>query len=177
MVETRRVLENPRTGERLAILKTAEESGGEVFLTEFFMPPGHVVRSHYHPKQETIFQVFEGKLHARVNTEDRVILPGETLVVPPGVLHQIDNRGPEEVRGLEQYRPAYRTQAYLETRIALAQQGKGGLDLLQQAVMWHAYPETIGVPLLAQPFLLVLAAVGRMMGRKAYLSPDQRAVD
>lgn len=165
------VLHNPATDESFVVLRSASDSNSEVFMLEFTMPAGRRQRTHSHPKQETIVQVHEGTLHGWLGAEERVLLAGETFTIPPGVAHRLENRADAPARGVEQYRPAYRAQAYFETLVALGRSGGQGPDLLQRAVLWRAYPETVGIPLLLAPLFFLLALLGRLAGRRHYLNP------
>jgi len=49
--------------------------------------PGQWHPSHYHKQKDETFQVLHGELHVRVGGIHRVMRPGETVLVQPGVWH------------------------------------------------------------------------------------------
>jgi quercetin dioxygenase-like cupin family protein len=55
--------------------------------------PGFTSNEHKHDTQEEIFYCLEGRGDLRVNGEDIPMLPGDTLLVKPGNLHMVVNRG------------------------------------------------------------------------------------
>lgn len=50
--------------------------------------PGQVHPWHYHRRKEETFLVLFGKLHVEVENRQRVLYPGDTLLVLPGVWHR-----------------------------------------------------------------------------------------
>ncbi len=50
--------------------------------------PGQTHPSHYHKLKEETFQVLYGTLHVEIDGHHRVLNPGETLLVLPGVWHK-----------------------------------------------------------------------------------------
>ena len=61
------VLENPVTGQRLIVRRTAAETGGEVLEVEsiYTMPTPFPPTAHYHPYQEERFKVLAVSARAR----------------------------------------------------------------------------------------------------------------
>lgn len=57
--------------------------------------PGFMSNEHKHDAQEEIFYCLEGKGDLRINGKDVPMVPGDTLLVPPGTLHQVVNRSQE----------------------------------------------------------------------------------
>ena len=95
------------TGERMQVIRGVFETGGEYAEVHFDLAPGgHAPRAHIHPHQEERFEVLSGSLTALVGDEERVISPGETLVVPPGTPHQPFNRGDVPMRSVARVTPA-----------------------------------------------------------------------
>jgi N-acetylneuraminate synthase len=49
--------------------------------------PGQKHPSHYHARKEETFQVLHGELNCTVDGHHRTLVPGESIVVMPGVWH------------------------------------------------------------------------------------------
>lgn len=49
--------------------------------------PGQRHPSHYHTSKEETFQVLHGVLHADVDGREHVLMPGESILIQPGVWH------------------------------------------------------------------------------------------
>ena len=177
MVKAGDILEHPVTGERIVVLKTARDTGGEMFQMELTLRPGGFVASeHIHPKQDERFEVISGSLRGHIAGKEWTAGPGETAVVQAGTPHVWWNAGDDELRVLVDFRPALRTEVFFETFFGLAQDGKVNLktglpSLLQTAVSAGAFRnEIVSVrpPLVVQKALFgVLGPIGRLLGYKA----------
>jgi mannose-6-phosphate isomerase-like protein (cupin superfamily)/uncharacterized protein YndB with AHSA1/START domain len=110
------VLEMAQLGCRVALVRTAQETNGE--LVEFDVlgrPRGFLIQPHVHTGQVEHFEVLSGKLKVVVDGTERVLEPGQTMQTPAGVTHRQmpGDDGPDgHVR--VQVRPAGSTQAFLE---------------------------------------------------------------
>ncbi|WP_163570022.1 ATP-binding cassette domain-containing protein [Fodinicola feengrottensis] len=114
------VIENPASGERIVIRRTAAETGGDLLAWELFLAPGgRVPSSHAHPEQEERFELLAGRLRFRVGFRTVVAGPGDVVVVRPGQVHGFVNTGGETARVLVETRPALQMQELLETAAAL----------------------------------------------------------
>ena len=49
--------------------------------------PGQKHPKHYHERKEETFQVLHGTLHSDLNGTHKILYPGDTLLVQPGVWH------------------------------------------------------------------------------------------
>jgi quercetin dioxygenase-like cupin family protein len=168
------VLENPVTGERIVFRRTAAETGGEALEYElFFRPQGFLVREHLHPGQSERHEVLEGKLGLHLDGEDRVLEPGDAVVVPAAAPHRLFPVGEEKVNALFELRPALRTEQLLETFVRFARAGKVDrkgnprpLELALIAQEFEAEGYATKPPLAVQHALLgPLAWVARRTGR------------
>jgi len=116
-----RVLEHPVLGDRIVLLTTTEESGGELFRFEYIAravtPPAE---NHLHERQEERVAVLAGTLHCRLHDEERVLRAGDTLVIPPGTPHAVWNAEPSGCRSIGEFRPALDTQAMFESDFTAA---------------------------------------------------------
>jgi len=170
------VIENPRSGERMEFIKTAEDTGGALLQLVLTVKPGGAVAApHIHPRQEERFQVRSGTLRLRTNGEERLLRPGQEGVVPAGSPHVWWNEGADELEALVEFRPALRFEDVISTIFALARDGKtdnkGVPNLLQIAVMLRKYPSEIYLarpPIAVQKLLFAaIAWVGPLVGYHA----------
>jgi mannose-6-phosphate isomerase-like protein (cupin superfamily) len=169
------VLENPATGERIVFRRTAAETGGEALEYELrFRPQGFLVREHLHPGQSERHEVLEGRLGLRLDGEDRVLEPGDAVVVPAAAPHRLFPLGDEPVNALFELRPALRTEQLLETFVRFARDGKVDrkgnpkpLELALIAREFEAEGYATRPPLAVQHVLLApLAWLARLLGRR-----------
>jgi quercetin dioxygenase-like cupin family protein len=85
----------------------AQSPDQPIAVTDSTMPPGFPgpVR-HRHAQMIDIFYVLEGEVTFELAGEERVLVPGSFVPVPPGVAHTIANRGPAPARVLNIFQPA-----------------------------------------------------------------------
>ncbi len=118
---TGQAIENPLSGERIVIRRTAAETGGSVLEWELVLAPGgRVPSSHAHPEQEECFTVLAGRLRFRVGGRRLTAGAGDTVRIPPGTVHHFANAGSRPARVAVRTRPALNMQELLETAAALA---------------------------------------------------------
>jgi quercetin dioxygenase-like cupin family protein len=112
----RRVIDNPRTGERIVIRQSGRETGGEVLVFDVLLQPGgHVPAGHVHPEQQEHFTVLSGRVRFRTGRNSLELTSGETVTVPRGTSHWFGNPGPDSAYLRVEVRPALRMQELLET--------------------------------------------------------------
>ena len=125
MIRKGDVIENPVTGERLLFLETSQETNGEYVLVEVSVQPnGFVAAAHVHPRQTERFEIKSGTVAFKLDGNEIVAGPGETVVVPAGSSHKFWNAGETEARFVTEVRPALQFERLLETMFALANDGK-----------------------------------------------------
>jgi mannose-6-phosphate isomerase-like protein (cupin superfamily) len=113
-----RVLDNPRSGERIVIRHSGADTAGELLEFDVFLQPGaHVPAGHAHPCQQEQFRVLTGQVRFRVAGRDVVVGPGNCLTVPAGTRHWFGNAGPSVAQLRVEVRPALRMQELFETTI------------------------------------------------------------
>lgn len=118
-------LNNPMTGEHLTFLKTTAETNGDSLLFSCRVEPGKTrLAPHLHPHQTERFTMKTGTLGARVGDEIYTLLPGQSLTLPAGVVHQWWNPTAGEVSFEVEVTPARNLEATLEAICGLAQDGK-----------------------------------------------------
>lgn len=104
--------ERPPTQDRVIVLKSAEETAGELYRCEYI---ARVVtprpRDHVHTQQEERLEVIEGTVRCRVAGREFVLERGRVMVIPPGTPHAVWNEDPLGSRSISEYRPAMNAQA------------------------------------------------------------------
>jgi quercetin dioxygenase-like cupin family protein len=117
------VIENPLSGERITIRRTAAQTDGSVLEWELTLAPGgRVPSSHAHPEQEECFTMLAGRMRFRVGHRRLTAGPGDTVRIPPGTVHHFANAGSQPARVAVQTRPALDMEDLLETAAAMARQ-------------------------------------------------------
>jgi quercetin dioxygenase-like cupin family protein len=126
MAYTGQRLENPASGERITLRRTAAETNGEVLAIDLELPAGGRVPGgqHIHPLQEERFEVIEGTMRFRMGHRRIVAGPGEVVVVPAGQKHDFANAGDEDALVRVEVQPALRMEQVFETAVGLAQEGR-----------------------------------------------------
>ncbi|GAA1689461.1 hypothetical protein GCM10009765_43520 [Fodinicola feengrottensis] len=178
------VIENPASGERIVIRRTAAETGGDLLAWELFLAPGgRVPSSHAHPEQEERFELLAGRLRFRVGFRTVVAGPGDVVVVRPGQVHGFVNTGGETARVLVETRPALQMQELLETAAALVCANRRLPRLFDLLLFMHEFRREVRAPYtphLVRAFVRPLAWLARRGGldaryRRARLRSRRRA--
>jgi quercetin dioxygenase-like cupin family protein len=127
MAKTGQVIEHPITGEIITFLKTAQDTQGALLQMDFVCKP-HRARlvPHLHDVQEERFEVISGRLAVRIGgpNDVRVLLPGQSVVVPPRAVHAWWNDGDEDMHCILEMRPALKNEIAFEATFGLARDGK-----------------------------------------------------
>jgi quercetin dioxygenase-like cupin family protein len=114
----RRVIDNPRSGERIVIRQSGTDTNGQLLAFDLFLQPGaHVPAPHSHPRQEERFTVLDGRVRFRLGARSLVVGPGMTVSVPPGTTHWFGNQGTGVATLRVEVRPALRMQQLLEISV------------------------------------------------------------
>jgi mannose-6-phosphate isomerase-like protein (cupin superfamily) len=175
VAEPGQVLENPLTGERVVFRDTAGSTGGELLRFELTVRPrGYTAIKHVQPNQEERHEVLAGVLGIEVDGRRRRLGVGESVTVPPGVVHRLFAVDEHLVNLLLEVRPALRSEDVIETFFRLAREGKLGRrgypNPLQLAVLARTYREEGHPPrppfALQQAAAAVLAPLGQRLGYK-----------
>src|SRR5437762_4596301 len=123
---SRRVIDNPISGERIVIRTSGAQTQGRLLRFDLFLTPGgHVPARHVHPEQVERFTVGSGQLRFRLGGEARLVSPGETISVPAGTAHWFGNPGTQVAHARVEVEPALRMQELLEATGVMAQAGHG----------------------------------------------------
>ncbi len=112
-------------GVRVELLRTAQESGGE--LLEFDVigrARGLLAQGHVHTSQVESLEVISGAMRLRIDGHEHLLTEGQSKEVPAGTRHsQLPaGQGPGRVR--VRVRPAGRTQDFLERLAGLCREGQ-----------------------------------------------------
>jgi quercetin dioxygenase-like cupin family protein len=174
-----RQFHNPHTGERITLLATADETGGELTRMEIRVRPGPadwVGPDHFHPIQEERFEVLAGTPVFRVEGKERTARPGEVVTVPVGVPHIFRNGEAGELHMISEYRPGLTSvETFFATFFGLAADGKvnrrGRPGLLQSVLtLWEVrdyFVVTKPPPIVQRVLFPTLAALARLRGCRA----------
>jgi quercetin dioxygenase-like cupin family protein len=174
------VYENPVTGERVMVRLGTEESGGEHLVVDLYVAPGGAVAGeHTHQDIEEVFTVVRGKVGFRLDGRENVAGPTRRLVVPPGVVHDWWNAGPEEAHVIVELRGEKRRlerfEMMISTLYGLARDGKtdarGRPSILQASLLAREFDDVIVFtrpPRFVQRLLFgTLAPVAHLLGFRA----------
>jgi mannose-6-phosphate isomerase-like protein (cupin superfamily) len=174
-----RQFHNPHTGERINLLASADQTGGELTRMEIRVRPGAadwVGPDHFHPIQEERFEVVSGTPVFGIDGTEQPAKPGDVVTVPVGVSHIFKNGGDEELRMISEYRPGLRSvETFFATFFGLAADGKiderGRPHLLQSVLtLWEVrdyFVVTRPPPSLQRLFFPALAALARLRGYRS----------
>ncbi len=181
MIRKGQTIENPITGERLRFLETSAETNGEYVLVETTVQPnGFVAAAHVHPHQTETFEIESGTLAFKLDGEEIVAGPGESVTVPAGSAHKFWNAGDTEAVFVCEVRPALGFERLIETMFGLAADGKtnkkGMPNPLRLAVIANAHFDDVRLPFPPQWTQKAGLAMGAPLGRLMGYSPVYEGV-
>jgi mannose-6-phosphate isomerase-like protein (cupin superfamily) len=172
-----REFSNPATGESIQFTEAPQDAGEDLLRLNWRSMPGGWITEHVHPNQEERFAITAGQAHFTIGGEQRVVGPGETLVIPIGVPHSQSNPGSVAVEGVVELRPALHTKQMFEAFAGLSSEGKTTSrgapknPLQLAATCWHFRDESRATapPVRIQNLILPpLAALAKLFGVRAY---------
>ncbi|MDO8615794.1 MAG: cupin domain-containing protein [Dehalococcoidia bacterium] len=184
MGERSDAIEVPRTGEKFVFLKRPRDTNGELVEIEFFVRDFALVaaRPHIHTNTERV-EVIAGTARMRRGREEQSLGPGDTLVIPPGMVHSLRREGEEFLHFRLQFRPPMKVETLFETLIGLHRDGKNYRHPLQSVVMAREHDTYLGGPpiWLQKPLFAALASIGRLLGYRAryekYSGPESQSAE
>jgi quercetin dioxygenase-like cupin family protein len=168
---------NPATGEWITYTAIAEDSDGQFVRFNWRSAPGGVIPEHIHPRQREQFTILAGEAHFTLNGHEHVARAGQTVVIPAGVPHSVENTGSAEIDGIVERRPALQAKEFHEAVAGLAADGKttpAGAPknpLQLGATFWHFRNESrvTSPPIWVQSLLLPpLWALAKVFGVRPY---------
>jgi quercetin dioxygenase-like cupin family protein len=163
-------ISDPVTGQ---VIVFCERTPSRV-AAELRVRPGGFVPPHVHASQWERFEGVSGELHFRLGLRQRILRPGDVLVVPPGRAHGLRNASDEVAHFLIELSPPRRGEEGLRALFGLQRDGRVRITrftarpLLQVAVLFDEYLDEVHLPVV--PFRLqrhvfrALAWVGRRRG-------------
>jgi mannose-6-phosphate isomerase-like protein (cupin superfamily) len=77
-------------------------------VAEATIPIGEATRRHHHRDAEEIYVVVAGAGRMELDGDERDLVAGDAVLIPPGAWHQIRSTGEEPLRLLVTCSPAYR---------------------------------------------------------------------
>lgn len=76
-------------------------------LAEATVPPGFLTERHRHASTEEIYHIISGTGRMVLGGEAFAVHPGDSILIPPGIPHQIQNTGSTPLRLFCCCAPAY----------------------------------------------------------------------
>jgi mannose-6-phosphate isomerase-like protein (cupin superfamily) len=174
------LLENPVTGERGIVRVPPGPANGDLLVADIYLRPGaRVSGEHVHPAFTEAFTVVRGRLGIRHGDRPLQAGRGTRVQVPPGVVHDFWNAGPQEAHVILEVQPAQRFMLAIRQLFLLAQDGrtdaKGRPRPLQAAVIAREFADTFRFTSPPQPVqrLLfgLLAPIARATGHRG-INPE-----
>jgi quercetin dioxygenase-like cupin family protein len=172
-----REFSNPATGETMTFTATAQDGEEDLVRFNWRSQPGGSITEHLHPHQEERFTITAGEAHFTVNGAERIVGPGETIVIPVGVRHSEANPGSVAIEGVVELRPGLRSKEMHEAFGGLSSEGKTTSrgapknPLQLGATLWYFRQEnrvTSPPPRVQNLILPPLAALAKVFGVRPY---------
>jgi quercetin dioxygenase-like cupin family protein len=113
----KRIFINPVIGDKATLLKSAEETHGELTLFEIEVAPGGGNAPHYHDVFTEKFTVLDGNLTVQSGKGEKSLHAGESYLVKKNELHCFKNKSEAPAKFLVELRPGH---AGFEKTIAIA---------------------------------------------------------
>jgi mannose-6-phosphate isomerase-like protein (cupin superfamily) len=161
-------------GTSFLLVESAADSGGKRIEFEITMPPDALgPPKHLHPRQDERWTVLEGELSVFVDGDWRTLGEGESLSVPPNVVHTLRNRSRGVVRFRDVHEPALDFQDYIESLHRQAAAGKitsrmTPSTLIHGALVLRQHRTTqVSASPAQRAAETVLSVIGRALGRRA----------
>jgi quercetin dioxygenase-like cupin family protein len=89
-----------------AICLAGADTGGAYCLVDVCLAPGIGVPRHTHTREDETYYVLSGELRVEVDNQSFLLRPGDTLLAPRNIPHQLKNTGTAENRYLLVFSPA-----------------------------------------------------------------------
>src|SRR5215218_6837056 len=119
------VYENRVQGDRFVVREGSEDTAGERLVGDLYVRPGgRVAGKHTHAYITERFEVLAGTVRFHLDGRDENARPGQSVEVPPGVVHDWWNVGEDEAHVLVEIHPAERFELMIQNLYGLANDGK-----------------------------------------------------
>ncbi len=89
-----------------AVSLSGVDTGGAYCLLDLSLAPGIGVPRHTHTREDETYYVLSGELNVKVGDQSFLLRPGDTLLAPRNIPHQLRNTGRAENRYLIVFSPA-----------------------------------------------------------------------
>src|SRR5215470_7639078 len=76
-----------------SVCLSGRDTGGAYCLLEVSLAPGMGVRRHMHTREDEVYFVLAGELEVTVGERTFVLRPGDTLMAPRDIPHELRNSG------------------------------------------------------------------------------------
>ena len=112
-------------GQQIRFIKTSADTGGELLVMESaWQPFSRRPPLHYHPQQDELFTVLDGRLTILSGDNKHVLQAGDEFHIPAGTVHAMWNAHEEPVKVRWEVRTAMETEFMLEQAMGLSKEGK-----------------------------------------------------
>ncbi|WP_153798277.1 cupin domain-containing protein [Foetidibacter luteolus] len=139
-----KIIRNPKTGQTIEFVTTAEDSDGAFLeMVTSYAPHSKEPVAHYHPLQHEYFTVLEGALTIKKNGKIITLTRGMSIEIPKNTTHSMWNNGSAKTVLKWKVAPALSTEFFFETTMGLVSDNKTKADgnpcLLQVALLAKKY--------------------------------------
>jgi quercetin dioxygenase-like cupin family protein len=70
-------------------------TGSSISVLRMLLHPQHSGRKHRHPNADEVLYLIRGQVRVHAGQETQALQPGDSLSIPAGLVHQIENVGSE----------------------------------------------------------------------------------
>jgi quercetin dioxygenase-like cupin family protein len=171
MAYKNKIITNPKTGQIIKFIQTAQDTGGRMLEMESTFKPNSVEPPlHYHPHQEENFRVISGELSVNINGMLKKYTAGDKFSVPKNTPHSMWNSSDAPTVLNWRVSPALSTEYFFENSIGLANDGrtneKGMPPFLQVALLANKYSDIVRF---AQPPFIIQKLIFSLLAPIAWL--------
>ena len=89
------------------LIGRADRSSERHSVAHIAIPPAKSSLLHYHPVTEESYHILQGKARMRVGDEAAILVPGQSVLIPPQTPHQITSIGETDLTFLAFCVPAW----------------------------------------------------------------------
>ena len=89
------------------LIGRADRSSERHSVAAITIPPGKSSLLHYHPVTEESYHILQGKAHMVVGNEEAILVPGQSVLIPPQTPHRITSVGETDLAFLAFCVPAW----------------------------------------------------------------------
>lgn len=120
-----RTLENPVIKDKVTFVKTSDETDGEFTELLVELAPRGGNEPHYHTSITESFTALDGQLGVEIGSESRLLDPGQSATIRPGIVHRFFNPTDQVVRFKGEARPGrVEQEQFVQIAYGLANDGK-----------------------------------------------------